>query len=99
MLRAENASEALEVLDGADAIDLLFSDLIMPGGMNGVMLAREALRRRPALRVLLTTGYAEASLERRDTASAGFEIVAKPYRGVDLAARVRSVLDAAPAPD
>lgn len=66
VLRADNADAALTLLDGAGAIDLLFSDLIMPGGMNGVMLAREVKRRRPRMRVLLTTGYAESSIERVD---------------------------------
>jgi PAS domain S-box-containing protein len=94
-LVAHDARTALAILAEA-RVDLLFSDLIMPGGMNGVMLAREALRRQPGLRVLLTTGYAEASHERRGAGSAGFEIVAKPYRGSDLAGRVRSVLDAPP---
>ena len=95
VLVAHDARAALAVL-AQEPVDLLFSDLIMPGGMNGIMLAREAQRRHPGLRALLTTGYAEASLERRGAGSAGFEIVAKPYRGSDLAGRVRSVLDAGP---
>ena len=47
---------ALEVLDGEGCVDLLFTDLIMPGGINGVMLARAARERQPKIRVLLTTG-------------------------------------------
>ena len=93
MLRAENASEALEVLDGADAIDLLFSDLIMPGGMNGVILAREVKRRRPNMNVLLTTGYAESSIERVDARGAEFELIQKPYKRTELATKVRQVID------
>ncbi|MEH3146179.1 MAG: histidine kinase famiy protein [Methylobacterium frigidaeris] len=92
-LVAHNGREALEILDGSEAVDLLFSDLIMPGGMNGVVLAREARRRQPHLKVLLTTGYAEASLERTDAGGSEFEVLNKPYRRTDLARRVRRILD------
>jgi PAS domain S-box-containing protein len=93
VLRAENADEALKLLDGSGPIDLLFSDLIMPGGMNGVSLAREVKRRRPRIRVLLTTGYAESSIERVDARGAEFELIQKPYKRRDLAAKVRQVID------
>ncbi|WP_420136969.1 histidine kinase famiy protein [Sphingomonas sp.] len=93
VLRAENANEALAVLDGAGQIDLLFSDLIMPGGMNGVMLAREVKRRRPKMAVLLTTGYAESSIERVDARGAEFELIQKPYKRSELATKVRQVID------
>ncbi len=92
-LIAANGREALQVLDARDDVALLFSDLIMPGGMNGLMLAREATRRRPKLKVLLTTGYAEASLERSDIGGSEFEILNKPYRRADLIQRVRKALD------
>ena len=92
-LMAGNGREALEILDGNDRIDMLFTDLIMPGGMNGVMLAREARRRQPRLKVLLTTGYAEASLERTDAGGSEFDVLNKPYRRTDLIRRVRAVLD------
>jgi PAS domain S-box-containing protein len=93
VVRADNADEALERLDQADAIDLLFSDLIMPGGMNGVMLAREVKRRRPRMRVLLTTGYAESSIERVDARGAEFDLIQKPYKRSELATKVRQVID------
>jgi len=94
VLRAENADQALEVLNGAGTrIDLLFSDLIMPGGMNGVMLAREVKRRRPRINVLLTTGYAESSIERVDARGAEFELIQKPYKRTELATKVRRVID------
>ena len=93
VLRAENANEALNLLDGAGHIDLLFSDLIMPGGMNGVMLAREVKRRRPRMRVLLTTGYAESSIERVDARGAEFELIQKPYKRSELATKVRQVIE------
>lgn len=93
VLRAENANEALTLLDGAGHIDLLFSDLIMPGGMNGVMLAREVKRRRPRMRVLLTTGYAESSIERVDARGAEFDLIQKPYKRSELATKVRQVIE------
>ncbi|MCJ2035385.1 PAS domain-containing protein [Methylobacterium sp. J-068] len=92
-LMARNGREALDVLEGSGTVDLLFTDLIMPGGMNGIVLAREARARRPGLRVLLTTGYAEASLERTDAGGSEFDLLSKPYRRTDLIRRVRAVLD------
>ena len=92
-LMAANGREALEILEGGERIDLLFSDLIMPGGMNGVVLAREARRRQPRLKVLLTTGYAEARLERTDIGGSEFDLLNKPYRRTDLIRRVRAILD------
>jgi PAS domain S-box-containing protein len=93
ILKAGNGREALDVLDKAERVDMLFSDLIMPGGMNGVVLAREAKRRQPKLKVLLTTGYAEASLERQDAGGTEFDVLNKPYRRLELARKVREVLD------
>ncbi|MCE4225494.1 PAS domain-containing protein [Methylobacterium sp. C25] len=93
-LTAANGREALQILEARSDIALLFSDLIMPGGMNGLTLARAARDRRPELKVLLTTGYAEASLERTDVGGSEFDILNKPYRRADLVRRVRSTLDA-----
>jgi len=90
---AKNAGEAIEILRSGEDIDLLFSDLIMPGGINGVMLAREARRIRPGIKILLTTGYADSSLERTDAGGSEFDIIHKPYRQSELLRRVRIVLD------
>ncbi|TRX74145.1 histidine kinase famiy protein [Pseudomonas mangiferae] len=90
---ALNAKEALDAMATGAEFDLLFTDLIMPGGMNGVMLAREARRRRPQLKVLLTTGYAENSIERTDLGGSEFDTISKPYMPADLAKKVRIVLD------
>ena len=90
---AANAPTALELLDSEIRFDLLFTDLVMPGGMNGTVLAREARKRQPKLKVLLTTGYSDAAVERADANIGEFEIINKPYRRTDLVRRVRQLLD------
>ncbi|HSU21781.1 MAG TPA: histidine kinase famiy protein [Variovorax sp.] len=93
---AGNAREALALIeDPRDAWtpDLLFSDLIMPGGMNGFGLAREMRSRLPDLRVLLTTGFAGSADGKNSDQGTEFEVLKKPYRLADLARRVRMVLD------
>lgn len=89
---AYNGKQALERMEAA-CYDVLFTDLIMPGGMNGVMLAREARRRDPSIRVLLTTGYSENSLERTDTGGADFTFISKPYVPSDLAKKIRQAIE------
>ncbi|MFG0852730.1 histidine kinase famiy protein [Pseudomonas sp. FYR_2] len=88
-----NAREALKLIQAGERYDLLFTDLIMPGGMNGVMLSREVRRLQPQIKVLLTTGYAENSIERTDIGGSEFEVISKPCQPHDLARRVRQVLD------
>ena len=92
---ARDGREALTILNGRDGFDLLFTDYVMPNGLNGVELAREALRLRPALKVLLTSGYArQANANADNTRVDGFPLLAKPYRSADLAARIREIFDA-----
>lgn len=93
IIQAANATEALVAMDARQEIDLLFSDMIMPGQMDGVALAREARRRRPGLKILLTTGYAEASVERTDAGGPEFDVLSKPYGRSELTRRVRITLD------
>jgi PAS domain S-box-containing protein len=90
---AGDGQEALKILDSGQSVDMLFTDLIMPGGLNGVMLAREVRLRSPKTKVLLTTGYADASLERTDAGGTDFEVLNKPYGRLDLTRRVRLILD------
>lgn len=95
---AHSAQEALDMQRQHQdqeqwTLDLLFSDVIMPGGMNGFGLARELRKRLPGVRVLLTTGYAGPSDTISKSEDAEFEILKKPYRFVDLARRVRHLLD------
>ncbi|GGK01634.1 histidine kinase famiy protein [Pseudomonas matsuisoli] len=89
---ALDAKQALARLERA-RFDLLFTDLIMPGGMNGVVLARETQRQYPEVKVLLTTGYAESAIERTDIGGVDFDVITKPYMPSELAKKVRMVLD------
>jgi signal transduction histidine kinase/CheY-like chemotaxis protein len=88
---ATDAADALRQLRGVDRIDLLFSDVIMPGGMNGVQLSVEARRLRPTLRLLLTSGYTGASFG-ADGIPDDVPLLTKPYLREDLADRLRVVL-------
>jgi PAS domain S-box-containing protein len=91
-LEAGNAVEALAIIDAGVPIDLLFTDIVMPGGMNGDTLAREALARRPGLKVLLTSGFPGETLNGED-ALQDTALLAKPYRIQELARRLREVLE------
>jgi signal transduction histidine kinase/ActR/RegA family two-component response regulator len=91
-LAAVNANEALTVIDGPDEIDLLFTDMIMPGSMNGRQLADEALQRRPALKILFTSGYSNEAIIHHGHLDPGVLLLAKPYRKSDLAQMIRSAL-------
>jgi signal transduction histidine kinase/ActR/RegA family two-component response regulator len=93
-LSAVTADEALVVINSAQPIDLLFTDMIMPGSMNGRQLADQALRRRPSLKVLFTSGYTENTVIHYGRLDAGVLLLAKPYRKADLARMIRSALDA-----
>jgi CheY-like chemotaxis protein len=93
-LAAGNASEALKIIDASEAIDLLFTDVMMPGPINGRQLAIEALHRRPTLKVLYTSGYAENALLQEMRLDADALLLAKPYRKVDLAKMIRTALAA-----
>jgi CheY-like chemotaxis protein len=90
-LTATNAATALDRLHGPDRVDILFSDVVMPGGMNGVQLAVEARRLRPDLRVLLTSGYTGADLADKDLPD-DVPLLNKPYQREDLANKLRVVL-------
>jgi signal transduction histidine kinase len=92
VLGARNGEEAMRMLQNGEEFELLFSDVVMPKGMNGIELAREAKRLRRDIKVLLTSGYAGAVLERHQ-ASAEFPIIDKPYRLPELARRLRSILE------
>jgi signal transduction histidine kinase/ActR/RegA family two-component response regulator len=92
-LEASNAAEALDVIGKAATIDLLFTDVIMPGSMNGRQLVDEALKRRPSLKTLFTSGYTENAIVHHGRLDSGVLLLAKPYRKSDLARMIRMALD------
>jgi CheY-like chemotaxis protein len=92
VLTAANAGNALEILRSASKIDVMFSDVIMPGGMNGAQLAIEARRIRPGLKVLLTSGYTAEALTKEHGMPDDLEVLPKPYRHEDLANKLRLVI-------
>jgi PAS domain S-box-containing protein len=92
-LAAPNAEKALAILAGTEKIDLLFTDVMMPGGTLGPELARRARELRPDIDVLFTTGYAESSVLGGVNGIAQSDVIHKPYRNEELAMRVRHVLD------
>ena len=81
VLEADNAKVALDILGRDDVIDLLFTDIAMPGGMNGLELARRALQLRPGIRVLFVSGYTSSAHTESSTPG---EFLQKPYRQEDL---------------
>ncbi len=90
---AGSGPEALEVLRDGERFDLLFTDVVMPGGMNGRQLADEAHKLDPAMRVLFTSGYSENAIVHHGRLDRGVQLIGKPYRRQDLALKVREVLD------
>ena len=91
-LAASNAAEALVIINGPERIDLLFTDVIIPGGMNGRQLAIEAQTRRPGLKVLYTSGYTENAIVHHGRLDAGVLLLPKPYLSSDLARMIRTAL-------
>jgi len=91
-LEAANASDALRFIDEVTAIDLLFTDVIMPGNMNGRQLVDEALKRRPGLKTLFTSGYTENAIVHHGRLDSGVLLLAKPYRKSELARMLRLAL-------
>jgi PAS domain S-box-containing protein len=92
-LEAENAKMALKILAERPEIDLLFTDIVMPGGMTGTELAREARRLYPKLKILLTSGYTARAMANGFHDIEGLELLNKPFRKRDLAQRLRMVLE------
>ena len=91
-LAAGNGADALRMIEEGAAFDLLFTDVIMPGAMNGRELAEEALKRRPSLKVLFTSGYPEDAIVHHGRLDPGVLLLAKPYRKSDLAHMIRAAI-------
>jgi PAS domain S-box-containing protein len=92
VLEAGTGSEALTILDSA-GVDLLFTDVVLPDGMNGRVLADHARRRRPELKVLFTTGYTRNAIVHHGRLDPGVSLLGKPFTFDDLARKVRQTLD------
>ena len=91
VLKAKDGQSALAVLK-EEQVDLLFSDIVMPGGMRGDELAKLAVESNPDLKVLHCTGFGQAAKLRGDTATPDHAVLKKPYRMQDLDAAVRQSL-------
>jgi PAS domain S-box-containing protein len=96
VLTAPSGAAALDLLERSSDIDLLFTDVVMPGGLNGRQLAEEAVRRRPRLKVLFTTGYTRNAIVHHGRLDPGVHMIAKPFSLDGLGAKVRALLDAGP---
>ncbi|CAA6606462.1 Multi-sensor hybrid histidine kinase (fragment) [Rhodospirillaceae bacterium LM-1] len=93
VVTAGNAEDALKLIDEDASIDLLFSDLVLSFGMNGYELAKEAVRRKPGLRYLLTSGYTQNLLNAKHDGAKPVYFLPKPYSPVELARHIRQALD------
>ena len=93
MIIANDGHQALQLLTAEPAIDLLCSDVVMPGGINGYQLAERAMAMRPNLKLLLVSGYNENIDMQRNHALPGTHLLSKPYTRLELARRVRKLLD------
>jgi PAS domain S-box-containing protein len=92
-LDAGNAAEALAIIAAGHKFDLLFTDVIMPGTMNGRQLADAIQQQRPELKVLYTSGYTENAIIHHGRLDSGVLLLAKPYRKSDMARMIRRALD------
>jgi PAS domain S-box-containing protein len=93
VLEAANGRSALEVLQATQDVDLLFTDVVLPEGMDGRRLADEVMRRRPGIKVLFTTGYTRNAIVHHGRLDPGVNLISKPFSFEGLAAKVREVLD------
>jgi signal transduction histidine kinase/CheY-like chemotaxis protein len=93
VLSAEDGASALALLETHREVDLLFTDIVLPGGMNGRQLADVASRRHPGLKVLFTTGYARNAIVHQGRLDPGVEVAFKPFTYSELAAKIRRILD------
>ncbi len=93
VLEATDGAAALELLETESDIDLVFTDLVMPGGISGYDLAEQVRQRWPDIRVLLTSGYAEEVINGEKLTAKNLHLLRKPYRQSDLARSVRQVME------
>ncbi|HLY06592.1 MAG TPA: ATP-binding protein [Rhizomicrobium sp.] len=96
VLEASDGPSALRLLDEKPAVDLLFTDVVLPSGMNGRQLADKIRREMPAVKVLYTTGYARNAIVHHGRLDPGVELITKPFGHAELAAKIRAVLESTP---
>lgn len=93
IVEAEDAASAIDILRSDRRIDLLFTDVVMPGDMSGLDLGARAQEMRPGLTVLYTSGFTETALQdKTHVARVRHHLITKPYRLRDLAKKVREIL-------
>jgi PAS domain S-box-containing protein len=95
VLKAKDAQSALTIIESGMPVDLLFTDVVMPGSLKSTDLASKARERMPHLAVLFTSGYSENAIAPGGRLAVGVELLSKPYSRDDLARKVRHVLTAA----
>jgi CheY-like chemotaxis protein len=93
VLEAHDGPSALRLLERQARVDLLFTDVVLPGGMTGAQVAEQARGVRPSLKVLFTTGYARNAIIHQGRLDKGVRLITKPFSSAELAARIRDVLD------
>jgi CheY-like chemotaxis protein len=93
VLEADCADSALAILTGGDRVDILFTDIVMPGTMDGIDLANQAIKLRPGLKILLTSGFSGVRSASQGMTDFPFRVLNKPYGYTELARVVREVLD------
>ena len=92
-IEAANAADAIAAIERGERIDLVFTDIVMPGAMSGLDLAHEIRRRNLKLAMLLTSGYASPQTLRGEALAAGLQVIGKPYRAAELARAIREALE------
>ena len=95
VLEAPNGAVALTVLESEERIDLVFTDVIMPGPVSARVMAEKAMELRPTLKVLFTSGYTENTIVHNGRLDPGVQLISKPYGRDQLAQKLRSVLEKA----
>jgi PAS domain S-box-containing protein len=93
VLEAHDGPAALRLLDQQARVDVLFTDVVLPGGMTGAQVAAQARAMRPSLKVLFTTGYARNAIIHHGRLDRGVHLLTKPFSYNDLATKIRDVLD------
>jgi signal transduction histidine kinase len=93
VVEAHDGLSALRLLERQPRVDLLFTDVVLPGGMTGAQVAAQARALRPILKVLFTTGYARNAIIHHGRLDKGVHLISKPFSLQELAAKVRDVLD------